>query len=193
MKTLKASNLGQAQKQLSEIDKSLAEKLNENVKDVDKKHYHVILVKVVDRPGQPKNDVSMIIQTYNKQGYEKLKKNFIFQGFTQAILLHEPVADEDVVIENVSDEKDAIIAGKDAEIEALKAKLASVPNQTTQPEPETTTQPVESQNQEDVFDVLTADFKGLNVFASENNIDLQGKRSTEDIRVVVDNWIKSKA
>lgn len=99
MKTLQANNLSQAVKELKKIDETLIDKVKTDVKDVDKKHYHVILVKVIDRPGQAKNKVTVSVQTYNKPAYEKLKKNFAFQGFTSVILLHDPsqLSPEDLV------------------------------------------------------------------------------------------------
>lgn len=198
MKTLKASNLNQAVKELNKIDKSLIEKVDENVKDANKAHYHVILVKVKDRPGQAKNKVTVIVQTYNKAGFEKIKKNFVFQGFSSVVLLHDPstlsaeelaptkkLAEKPAPVAPVDTKKDETISAqantiseKDQEIADLKAKLSEKPA------------PVDNGDVD--FDVETADFKSLNEFAAANKIELGTAKSTDAIRVVVKEWIAKK-
>jgi len=207
MKVLEANNLSQAVKELNKIDKSLVEKLNADVKDADKKYYHVILVKVKDRPGQAKNEVTFIVQTYNARGFEKIKKNYVFQDFSQVILLHDPtqLSDEDLQ-DNKSakktsgkdDAKDETIANqkqtisaKDQEIADLKAQLASKENGGADDKKDKKSGD-DKKTIGDDFDVETADFKGLNEYAAANEIPLNGKRSTDDIRVEVKKWLASQ-
>jgi len=214
MKTLQASNLTQAVKALKKIDETLVSKIEKNVKDADKRHYHVILVRVKDRPGQTKNDVSVTTQTYSKLGFEKIKKNFVFQGFANAILLHDPstLSAEELakpkkgekvavapVVPPVDTKKDETISSQAQEIADLKAKLAAKPKKEVAPvvppvDNGSVSPPPEPTVKGDVdFDVSVADFKGLNEFAADNKIELGTAKSTDAIRIVVKDWIAKQA
>lgn len=100
MKKSKANNHQQASKELAVLDAKLAETLQEEINESDKGHYNVILVRIKDRPGEAKNEVTMNIQTFNKRGFERLGDNLAFHGINKMILLHDPAleTEEDEVI-----------------------------------------------------------------------------------------------
>ena len=95
MKKLKANNYPQASKEIKSMDESLVGKLQEEINHDDRKHYHAVMVKIEDRPGQAKNKVSFFVQQYNERAFEKAKKNVAFLGFTKIIVLHDPTQLED--------------------------------------------------------------------------------------------------
>lgn len=89
-KTFKSNRYAKATKELEAIAKGLSEKVSEDIKDTDKFHYHVALVKVTDRPGQVNNKVNVSVHCYSKQGWEKIQKNYAFHGFSKIVLVHDP-------------------------------------------------------------------------------------------------------
>lgn len=89
-KTVNANRFEKAAKELNKIVGGLASKISKTIKESDIFHYHVALVKVSDRPGQIKNKVTVSVQVYAKQGWEKIQKNFQFHGFNKIVLVHDP-------------------------------------------------------------------------------------------------------
>ena len=115
------------------VEKGLSKKIKEKINHADRKHFHVVLVKVTDRPGQVKNKVSVSVQMFAKHGWEKIQKNFQFLGFNKIALLHDPTLldeKEEVVIPTHARQAATIAATKevnaemDAEIEKrVEARL----------------------------------------------------------------------
>lgn len=92
MAKTKTNNYSQATKEIGSMDKDLTEKIPQEIENKDAKMYHVALVKIAQRPGQVKNDVSVTVQQYHQNGFEKIKRSFIFQGFNKLIVVHDPSA-----------------------------------------------------------------------------------------------------
>lgn len=91
MSKFKTNNYDQAFKEISSMDKKQAEKLNEVIEgEKESKMYHVALVKITTVEGAAQNDVNVQIQQYHPNGFEKIKKNFAFHGFTKIVVVHDP-------------------------------------------------------------------------------------------------------
>lgn len=131
MTFVKANNYDQAVKELATQDEKLVSQIPDKIDSAEKEMFHVITVKVNDRPGQAKNEVVQNVQKYHQVGFDKLKKNFLILGFATLIVLHDPNAGtEEELDETTFDEEDfskqtvankvaSEIAGKsNAEIEA---------------------------------------------------------------------------
>lgn len=95
MKKFQANNHQQASKQLDAIADGLSKNLPETVNHQDRFHYHVAMVRIDNRPGEAKNDVSFNVQQFHGRGFDKMKKNIQFLGFTQAVILHDPTQVEE--------------------------------------------------------------------------------------------------
>lgn len=103
MKRVKTNRYEQAVKEMKNLDESLVEKIKEEIKETDKDHFHVIMVKVLDRPGQVKNATTVTTQQFNEIAFQKIQKKFQFLGFTNLILLHDPRQNIEAVEEKVLD------------------------------------------------------------------------------------------
>jgi hypothetical protein len=90
MKSLKANNYEKAVLELNEFEKGLGNQILEEVKPQDASSFHVALVRVVDKPGAPKNDVSVQVQHYSQEGFEKLEKNYVYASINKIVLVHDP-------------------------------------------------------------------------------------------------------
>ena len=91
MKQLKANNYNQALKEVTALDPSLVEALKEGeINECDRKLYHIMTVTIESRAGQIKNDVNTNIVKLHKHGFERLAKNYVFQGISKLVVLHDP-------------------------------------------------------------------------------------------------------
>jgi hypothetical protein len=90
MKTVKANNYNQAEKEINDLDKSLMSKVKSMIKSCDLMFFHLLAVKITDQPGQTKNKVTLDTIIVNQDKFEKLKKNSSFLGFSKLIVLHDP-------------------------------------------------------------------------------------------------------
>ena len=90
MSKISSNNYDQAVKEIKGMDAELVSRIPEKINANDANHYHVALVRITDRPGQVKNDVNVNVQQYHKNGFEKIKKTFIFQGFAKLVVVHNP-------------------------------------------------------------------------------------------------------
>ncbi len=192
MKTLKANNLSQATATLKSIDEALIEKLNKEVKFGDRKHYHVILVKIKERVGQVKNDVSIIVQKYTPRSFAKVKKQVAFLGFAQAIILHDPTQlKEEELIGLTSHEQTQTIEQVKKELEAKhKKEMDDLKKEINEGKVKAKNTPIDEGTDEGKkFDVKKANGSELKTFAIENEITIDEKAQVKDIRSVVSEWI----
>jgi hypothetical protein len=72
------------------MDSSLVSKIPTEIDSKDSKMYHVALVKIMDRPGEVKNDVSVNVQQYHERGFEKIQSSFRFLGYSKITVIHDP-------------------------------------------------------------------------------------------------------
>jgi hypothetical protein len=203
MKTLKANNLSQAAKELKAIDEALVEKLNENIKEADKKHYHVILIKITERPGQVKNNVSFIIQKYTPRSFDKVKKQVAFLGFAAAIVLHDPslLKEEDkTIVSTFEKTKTVEQVTKELEAKHKKEKEDLIKQLNDAKSGNVKTEGGDGNGSDDDtkvlkgdpnFDVAKAVKDDLIAFAGENEIDLKDAKLVDDIRKVVSDWLEA--
>ena len=196
MRTLEANNLSQATEELKSIDETLIKKLNKEVKFGDRKHYHVILVKIKERVGQVKNDVSIIVQKYTPRSFAKVKKQIAFLGFVQAIVLHDPTQlKEEEVTGLTSHEKTKTIEQVKKELEAKhKKEIYDLKNEINEGKVKEKNTPIEEgTNKNKKFDVKKANGNELKAFAIENKITIDEKSQVKDIRSVVSEWINNNS
>lgn len=198
MKKLKANNYSQASKEIESMDESLVQKLNEEINHDDRKHYHVAMVKIQDRPGQAKNKVSFFIQQYNERAFEKAKKNIAFLGFNKMVVLHDPSQleeeEETFVPKHVAQKTESEIRKElQAEFdEKLQAKLdEALKTKTDQQVPTNEGQGTEEPTPEEIVKDLTID--QMKEFAKTNNIDVVGLKKAGEFKSALINFLTQNA
>ena len=203
MKTLKVSNYQQALNEINALDSAKAGIVKEDIKFDDRNHYHVALVRITDRPGQAKNDVSVNIQMFHQAGFEKLEKNFQILGFNKLIVVHDPTQNpvEETQTAPQSGTNDTPPATTktpeeiEAEIEAkanakadelFNARMAKMEaekgKQGEGTPPATTDEPVK----------IGETIAEMKAFAELNKIDLSGLRKAEDIKTAIETWLSEE-
>jgi hypothetical protein len=207
MKTFKASNYAQALKEIHSLDSEKAEIIKEEINFEDRNHYHVAMVRITDRPGEAKNEVSVNIQLFHEAGFRKLEKNFPFLGWNKLVVIHDPnqnpieetIAPEagsvaPPVITKTQEEIEAEIEAKAdakanelfeariAKIEADKAKAGSVAP--------TKGNKLDTDQQLEFFGSATVD--QLKEYAKDNEIDLSGLKVKEDIKATILAWYEDQ-
>ncbi len=205
MKTLKANNLTQAQKELEAIDGLTDEKiakLKSAVREADKKLYHVILVKKIHDAANQKYLVSFIVQQYNTRAFAKVKTSVTQLGFYKAIVLHDPtqVAEDETPTLTTFDKraiesqvKKDLEAKHKKEIDDLRAEL----------EEKTRASKTDDGNGADdtgagnddttivgEIEVETAKKDELLKFAEDNKIELGEDTKVDTIRPIIAKWIE---
>lgn len=90
MSKINSNNYTQAVKEVNAMDPEQIQRIPETINANDQKHYHVALIRINDRPGQPKNDVNVNVQQFHPRGFDKIKKSFVFQGFAKLVIVHDP-------------------------------------------------------------------------------------------------------
>lgn len=90
MSKIKTNNFDQAKKEMEAMDATLVSKIPSEIDAKDSKHYHVAMVKIMDRPGEVKNDVSINVQAFHQRGFEKIKESFRFLGYSKITVVHDP-------------------------------------------------------------------------------------------------------
>lgn len=212
---LKPSNLKQANKELEAFGEDVLKQI-ETINEQDRKRYAVVLLRIVIRPDQVKNDVQMNVQYFTEAGYEKIKDRFQMLGYTKLVLLHDPTkmdedftvkAEHEVKTEKALKEKikSELLQEQEEEIEKRVAERLEALKQTkADSEEETKTEakadakievakgnsdkdaPVDTDNVLDVIERGTV--KDLRKFASNNEIDLSGQTAKDDILNTVRTW-----
>jgi len=199
MKTLKVSNYQQALKEINALDSEKAGIIKEEINFEDRNHYHVAMVRITDRPGQAKNDVSVNVQMFHESGFQKLEKNFQILGFNKLIVVHDPnqnpveetqtapqsgTTDTPPAITKTPEEIEAEIEAKanakaDELFNARLAKMEAEKGTQGQGTPPATDEAVK-------FGETIAEMKA---FAESNKIDLSGLKKSEDIKTAIETWL----
>lgn len=196
MKKIQANNFDQAVKEVKALDETQVSRVVEHIKENESKHFHVLMVQIIDRPGQPKNQVKITSQIFNKVAFEKLQKNFKFLGYNKLIVVHNPSNKIGEAIEVESKGSQMTQEEINAEIEKraqekadeiIKEKLAN-----------------EGQNVPDVTNVQEAGksvpnpfdngdtIEAMKAFAKANGIDLSGLKSKDEIKATLFTWKKEQ-
>lgn len=194
MKTLKANNYEQAAKELANLDESLVEKVSENIDASDKKHYHVITVRIIDRPGQVKNDTKVNVQKFHKGGFDKIIKRFKNTGADYCIVLHDPSKDGEEVEVTVPAHK---LKQTEAQIRAEIEKEAEekIKQRVAEEIEDYKEQQSEVDDPEDLFslkEIRAKNQEELLAFAEENEIELSGVTKVRELKKIIVSWVKEK-
>ena len=186
MKKLKSNRYEKAVNEIKNLDENLSSKIVEEIKESDKDHFHVATIKISDRPGQVKNDVSVVTQKLNQIQFDKLQKNFQFLGFNKLILSHDPrlnVEKEFKIVPPVKTQ-DEIDAEIEAEVEArVKARLEAQEGKEEK-------DPVKTQDENS--NVYGKTSKEMKAFAETNEIDIVGLIKKEEIEGAIVAWIEAQ-
>lgn len=199
MKTIKPNNFDQALKEVEGLDKDQAVKVKKAINIVDRKFNHVIGVKIMDRPGQVKNDTQIQTMILSDDKLKKLNKNFKFHGFAKLIILHDASQDTEDEMPVIHIQAEAKIEAKvkaeleakhKAEMDELRAKLKAeaIADQKTF-----------KGSGNDHVDVLVkykteldATVDELKEYAKDNDIDLSGLKNKADIQLAIGTWLNDQ-
>lgn len=189
---LKANKTEQALKELqSVLSEAQIAKLNLSIQAVNKRFYHVVLVKKIHNPTKERYDVSAFVQIYNKRAYENLKTGVKSMPINKLVLLHDPsIEKDDEVVENLTSFQELQVEErvkkeleqkhkkeKDELEKKLRAEILAEMNQGDK-----------GGNPFGDFDVEKETLPKLQKFAKDNNIDLGELKEIEPIREHIINW-----
>lgn len=191
MKTLKVNRLEQAMKELKAI-KGITEETIESVKTEikprERKLYHVALVKKHNNQAKEEYVTTVVVQSYNDRSFPNLKKNLVYLGINQAIVLHDPK------LEDFTNEPTSTFETRKENLETIAEMKAKHEKEMADLRKELTSKPTENvvadENAGDggtatVFDAEKAVKADLIAYAAENEIDLGEATLVDDIRKVV--------
>lgn len=88
--TIKTNNFDQAKKEIQAMDADMVSKIPSEVDVKDSKHYHVAMIKIMDRPGEVRNEVSVNVQMFHPRSFDKIKSSFRFLGYSKITVIHDP-------------------------------------------------------------------------------------------------------
>lgn len=192
MKKVQANNFDQAIKEMKALDENQVSKVVEQVSEKESKHFHVLLIQIIDRPGQPKNQVKVIPQIFNKVAFEKIEKNFGYLGYNKIIVVHNPTNQIGEAIETETkngsmsqQEIDAMIEARATEKaeKIVEEKLANLDENKTN---ESTGSKVEK-NVPNPFEKGET-IEAMKAFAKANDIDLSGLKAKDEIKATLMTW-----
>lgn len=176
MEMLKANRLEQALNELknSNVSKEMLDNINFNVQEVNKRFYHVALLRRVNNPVKEEYESAVVIQIYNKRGFENLKKNIKTMPISKIVVTHDPTLEK---------EDEVIVKLSEAELkEKLRAEILEEINSSTTTEYKT--------SKLGDFNPETASYHELVKFAKENEIELGEDRKQSAVKSAVLNWAK---
>jgi len=184
-KKLKPNRLKEASKEIEalKISKGEKDKIDLSVLERNKKFYHVALVRRVNNPAKKEYENSFVVQIYNKRAYDKLKTKIKSMPIDKMIVLHDPTLEkDDEIITTLSSHEQSKIASKiekelTEKFEKEKAEAIKKAKEEALAE--------KNGEEKGGFDVESATLPQLNKFASDKEIDLQGKTSKEDVKAIV--------
>lgn len=87
---MKANNYQQACKELDAIEAGLSSQISEEVKEGNKGHFNVVMVQRINDSTNERYLTKLIPQAFSESGYDKVKKQFPFLGYSKIVLLHDP-------------------------------------------------------------------------------------------------------
>lgn len=96
MSTIKANNYSQACKEVEAIEQGLSAKISSEVKEGNQNHFNVIMVQRINDSANERYITKLVPQAFSAEGYEKVKKQFQYLGYSKIVLLHDPTAKEEV-------------------------------------------------------------------------------------------------
>lgn len=100
--------------ELENLSKGLSKTVKSEIPEVDQHHFHVVLLKD-NGTKDMKADIGVSMAAYHQEGYEKMKKNFKYQGYSRMILLHEgqeaKAAQKRAAIETAQKRAQAVLDG----------------------------------------------------------------------------------
>lgn len=194
MKTIIANRFQKALAEIEKLDKEQALKLNEEIKFENRNHYHVAMVKITDRPGEAKNEVSVTVQMFNDHGFKKIEKNFKFLGWTKLAILHDPTLNEKEETKELVKGSDKVLTEQEieAEIERRAEEKANARIKKIQ-EKAKLDETKSNEKNEGGINVPNPFENGDTVevmkeFAKNNDIDLSGLRIKDEIKAVLTTW-----
>lgn len=209
MKTFKASNYAQALKEIQSLDSEKAGIVKEEINFEDRAHYHVAMVRITDRPGEAKNEVSVNVQMFHEAGFRKLEKSFPFLGWNKLIVIHDPKRNpvEETIAPEAGSVAPTVITKTQEEIEAeIEAKAETKANELFEARmakmKETETNigsgsvapaqgnKLDTDQQLEFFGSATVD--QLKEYAKDNEIDLSGLKVKEDIKATILAWYEDQ-
>ena len=195
MKTIKANNYKQAKAELEKLDIETS-KVKETINASDKFHYHIALIKIINKPGKVKNDTTVMVQSFHKRGFEKATKNFKNNGFDLCVLLHNP--------EKLKEEQGSKIpeyqkrrAAEEIKAEVEAEKQAEIAKRIAKKEKELEAEQVESETQDDAEVVDLSEIRAMNqerliAYAKENEIETGDETRVRQLLPIVIDWAKSQ-
>ncbi|QHB40973.1 hypothetical protein HWC99_gp42 [Flavobacterium phage vB_FspS_tant8-1] len=195
MKKVQANNFDQAIKELKALDETQVSKVVEQINENESKHFHVLLIQIIDRPGQPKNQIKVVPQIFNKVAFEKIEKNFGYLGYNKIIVVHNPTNQIGEAVE-VETKVESGVQMKQEEINAeiekranekaeqmVQEKLAknegNIVGDTIAPKTEKVV-PNPFENGETI--------EAMKAFAKANDIDLSGLKAKDEIKATLITW-----
>lgn len=199
MTKIKANRHQQAVLEVEKLDKELVGKINEEINHDDRNHYHVALVRITDRPGEAKNNVSIVVQQFNEPGFKKIEKNFKFLGWNKMIVVHDPKQNpkEEAPIAPAQTPAPTTNAGTGMTAEEMEAEIERRAQ-------EKANQLIEvSKNADDSANAGTGTDEGNKIpdpfkngdtvkamkeFAEKHNIDLSGLKLQGEIKATLLTW-----
>ena len=87
---MKASNFTQACKELEAIESGLSNGLSPEIKEGNANHFNIIMVQRINDAVNERYITKLVPQAFSYDGYEKLKKQYQYLGYSKIILLHDP-------------------------------------------------------------------------------------------------------
>lgn len=180
MSTVKPNNYDQAKKEILAFGKEhgvdLDAQLPDGIKESDKGHYVVALIAIEQIPGTKRNKGRIVLQPYDRQSYEKIKKGVTHLGFDAAILMHNPTVAE--VVESIQASQQAPAGKSEAELrkeieDAAELKYEKKFNFKTNPYG---------------ADLSAMQDEDIELFADVNGIDLKGAKNLEEKKQIVSMW-----
>jgi len=201
MKTFKASNFDQALKEINSLDPTVSGIIKEEINYDDRNHFHVAMVRITDRPGEAKNEVSVNVQAFHPEGFAKLEKNYSFLGWNKLVIIHDPKQNpveetiapksgsiEPPVVTKTQEEIDAEIDAKANELfEARMAKIEAEKAGSIAPP----LVPVLDADQQLEF-FGEAGIDALKQYAKDNEIDLTGLKLKDEIKSAILAWYEDQ-
>lgn len=198
MKKVKSNRYEQAVSEIQSLDKDQVSRLNEEIKFEDRNHYHVAMVKITDRPGEAKNDVSVVVQMFNEPGFKKIEKNFKFLGWSKIAIVHDPKLnkEEDLIETGTTTAPTQSMTPEEMEAE-IERRSEEKANQKVKDLEEggKKTESVETgdQGSQEATKAKNPFANGETIgamkeFAEQNGIDLSGLKLQADIKNALEVW-----
>jgi hypothetical protein len=203
MNQIKSNRHSQAVSEVEKLDANQVGKMKEFIDPKDADQYHVALVKIFDRPGQPTNDVKIVVQHFNAPGFKKIESNFMYHGYQKIIVLHDPTQPiEGMAVSttiNTGSNDQSAPAKTEAEIEAMiekraqeKANQMIADKKANETDTTDTDEEGEKEVEQDKHALSPFHFgetvNEMKAFAEKHKIELSGLKKSAEIKAVLITW-----